>query len=143
MAALKRNLQDDFDYELLDNQSLREHIPEISTEVAGGILCPHDGHASPLFFLRALHQTLIDHGADHLPDGPVAKITREGTADRIGVAKGTLQAERALLAAGLGNKTLGPLVGLDIPLHPNRGQILITERTRPFALSHHTPAPDR
>jgi glycine/D-amino acid oxidase-like deaminating enzyme len=132
MAALKRNLQGDFDYELLDNRALRDRIPEISPDVPGGIYCPHDGHANPLFLLRALHQALIDRGAHYLPDGPVLDIVREGPSYRISVAQGALQAERVLLAAGLGNTTLGPLVGMEIPLHPNRGQILITERVRKF-----------
>lgn len=41
-------------------------------------------------------------------------------------------APRIVLAAGLGNATLGPQVGLHAPVAPNRGQVLISERVRPF-----------
>jgi glycine/D-amino acid oxidase-like deaminating enzyme len=37
-----------------------------------------------------------------------------------------------VLAAGLGNRALGEQVGLDVPVQPNRGQILVTERLKPF-----------
>jgi glycine/D-amino acid oxidase-like deaminating enzyme len=41
-------------------------------------------------------------------------------------------ASRVVLAAGLGNRDLAPLVGLEAPIRPNRGQILVTERMQQF-----------
>jgi glycine/D-amino acid oxidase-like deaminating enzyme len=38
---------------------------------------------------------------------------------------------RIVLAAGLANRWLGPLVGLQVPVAPQKGQILITTRTAP------------
>ena len=37
-----------------------------------------------------------------------------------------------MLAAGNGNARLGPMVGLRVPVRPQRGQIVVTERARPF-----------
>jgi glycine/D-amino acid oxidase-like deaminating enzyme len=37
-----------------------------------------------------------------------------------------------VLAAGLGNRDLAPMVGLNAPVRPNRGQILVSERMQPF-----------
>jgi glycine/D-amino acid oxidase-like deaminating enzyme len=42
------------------------------------------------------------------------------------------RAARVVLAAGLGNRVLAPLVGLDAPVSPNRGQVLVSERVAPF-----------
>jgi glycine/D-amino acid oxidase-like deaminating enzyme len=44
---------------------------------------------------------------------------------------------RVVLAAGLGNQVLAEQVGISIPVTPNRGQILVTERLAPF-LKHPT-----
>ena len=44
-------------------------------------------------------------------------------------------AGKLVIAAGLGSRTLAPMVGLDMPVSPLRGQILVTERLRP--LLHH------
>ena len=38
-----------------------------------------------------------------------------------------------MIAAGLGSPALAQQVGLDIPLRPQRGQVLVTERLAPFA----------
>ena len=37
-----------------------------------------------------------------------------------------------MLAAGLGNARLAPMVGLAAPVTPNKGQIIVLERVRPF-----------
>ena len=41
-------------------------------------------------------------------------------------------AARVVFAAGLGNRALAPLVGLHAPVVPNRGQVLVSERTEKF-----------
>jgi hydrogen cyanide synthase HcnC len=70
----------------------------------------------------------------------VARLARSGVvaieprADRFGVR--TAQAEftcaRIVLAAGLGNARLAPMVGLAAPVAPNKGQIIALERVPPF-----------
>ena len=37
-----------------------------------------------------------------------------------------------MLAAGNANMRLAPMVGLEAPMRPERGQIVVTERLRPF-----------
>jgi glycine/D-amino acid oxidase-like deaminating enzyme len=44
-------------------------------------------------------------------------------------------AGRVVLAAGLGNASLGPPLGLRAKVRPQRGQIIVLERVRPF-LAH-------
>jgi glycine/D-amino acid oxidase-like deaminating enzyme len=41
-----------------------------------------------------------------------------------------------VLGAGLGNTALAPQLGLDVPLRPQRGQLLVTERVRPKMAFH-------
>jgi glycine/D-amino acid oxidase-like deaminating enzyme len=41
-------------------------------------------------------------------------------------------AARVVLAAGLGNRTLAPLIGLNAPVMPQRGQVIVTERLHQF-----------
>ena len=50
-------------------------------------------------------------------------------------AGGTVYAGKVVLAAGLGNARLGPMVGLRVPTAPDRGHILVAERPAPL-LSH-------
>jgi hydrogen cyanide synthase HcnC len=46
-----------------------------------------------------------------------------------------VRAGKLVLAAGIGNAWLAPMVGLSAPVRPQRGQIIATERVQPF-LNH-------
>jgi glycine/D-amino acid oxidase-like deaminating enzyme len=43
-----------------------------------------------------------------------------------------LSAGKIVLAAGIGNTALAPMIGLKVPLSPSPGQIIVTERVKPF-----------
>ena len=121
-----------FEYELLDPAALRALVPGLSEALPGGAYCPHDGHANPLYLLRALHEGITRKGGRYLAEGPVSAITPDGAGFALTTRAGRLRAERVVVAAGLGSKALAFEVGLDAPVYPNRGQILVTERVAPF-----------
>ncbi|MAU97477.1 MAG: FAD-dependent oxidoreductase [Fulvimarina sp.] len=116
---------------ILDRQEVREMMPEIGPEVVGGTYCEHDGHASPLYLLRALHDGIKRRGGRIVADAKAESIARDGEGYAVTTPSGTFRAGRVVLAAGLGNKALGRNVGLDLNIAPLKGQILVTERTRP------------
>jgi hydrogen cyanide synthase HcnC len=123
------------DYEVVDRARLKGMLPEIGPDVVGGIYCPHDGHTNALKLLRALHTAFAALGGTYRPESKVAQVTREGGAFRIAHQGGTLSAGRVVLAAGNGNAGLAPMLGLEAPVRPQRGQIVVTERLKPF-LNH-------
>lgn len=119
-------------YEILDQRTLRELLPEIGPRVTGASFCPLDAHVNPLFLLKALHQAfLLNHGT-YLPNRPVESIRTGAGAFRLNTPSGALAVGRLVLAAGLGNARLAPMVDLDAPVVPNRGQILVSERVASF-----------
>ncbi|MDO6587408.1 FAD-dependent oxidoreductase [Salipiger sp. 1_MG-2023] len=119
-------------YERLDRAALAERLPDIGPSVAGGTYCPDDGTANPLHLLRALIASLQSHGGRYLPHHKVEKVDRDGTGFSAQTAAGTLRAGRIVLAAGLANAQIAPMLGLRAPVRPVRGQILVTERLAPF-----------
>ena len=120
-----------FDYEILYHAALSKLIPAIGPDVVGASYTPYDGHANPLYTLRALHAALIKHGGVYVPNARVEAI--EGAAHSFVIAAGGQRyaAPKLVLGAGLGNKALGEMVGLDVPVRPVRGQIIVTERLQP------------
>ncbi|MCA3369981.1 MAG: NAD(P)/FAD-dependent oxidoreductase [Alphaproteobacteria bacterium] len=119
-----------FEYRMLDAREAREMLPGLGPAVVGASFTPYDGHVSPLALLRSLHHGFTALGGVYLPN---VKITGIATAPRnflLETNLGTIQAERAVLAAGLGNATLASHFGLKAPVRPQRGQVLVTERTR-------------
>jgi glycine/D-amino acid oxidase-like deaminating enzyme len=120
-----------FEYHMLRHAELKKLLPAIGPQVAGASFTPYDGHANPLYTLRALHAALLNHGGRYVPN---VRIDRIGTApNRFTVTAGgaTYCAPRLVLGAGLGNKALAVMVGLNVPVQPVRGQIIVTERVQP------------
>jgi hydrogen cyanide synthase HcnC len=121
-----------YPFEVLDHSGTRKLLGDIGPEVAGSIYCPLDGHVNSLKLFRALHAALAARGVCYRPNRPVAAITSRGGAFVVSGPWGELNAEKLVLAAGVGNARLGPLVGLDAPVRPQRGQIIVTEKAKPF-----------
>jgi len=123
-----------FDYEMLDRAAVARMLPHVGPDVAGASFCPLDGHVNALRLLRALHVAFQKHGGIYFPERPVERIEPRGGEFRLHSADNaqTIGAQKIVLAAGLGNARLGPMVGLNVPVRPQRGQIMVTERTAPF-----------
>jgi glycine/D-amino acid oxidase-like deaminating enzyme len=71
-------------------------------------------------------------GVDYRPEHPVSDIKHVQGEFRLKSPKGEIRAGKIVLAAGNANQTLAPMVGLEAPMGPTRGQIVVTERTVPF-----------
>jgi glycine/D-amino acid oxidase-like deaminating enzyme len=136
VAALERLLAqpgfERYDVEVLDRAQLAERLPGIGPEVAGATWCAKDGHCNPLRLLYALHAGLGRADCAYRPSHGVSRITPHAGGFDIITPEGTLMARKVVLAAGLGNKALAPMVGLAVPVRPQKGQVIVLERVRPF-----------
>jgi octopine oxidase subunit B len=125
---------DIFDTEMVDRAGLERLMPgaRFGADVTGASYCPHDGHANPLLLLRALHAALQLAGAHYRPQSVVRSATHRDGRFVIETAQGIVEAGRVVLAAGHGIPALAEPLGLPAPIRAERGQILVTERLRPF-----------
>jgi glycine/D-amino acid oxidase-like deaminating enzyme len=121
-----------FDYQMLDRKALSELLPGLGPQIAGGCYSPADGHVNPLGLLRSLHQCFRAKGGRIENASRVVGIQHRGSTFSVDTARARYHGARLVLAAGLGTGPLAAKIGLKIPLRPERGQILVTERLRPF-----------
>ncbi|AMS45053.1 FAD dependent oxidoreductase (plasmid) [Aminobacter aminovorans] len=121
-----------FPYEILDHDEVKKRLPEIGSKVVGAVYSPLDGHANPLLLMRALHSYLATKGGEYRPAHAVHTIDRQTDGFRLRGTWGELRTAKLILAAGLGNVHLAPMVGLEAPVKPSRGQLIVTEKTAPF-----------
>ena len=127
-----------FEYDLLDRDELARRIPGVGPEAVGGVYTRYDGAANPLYLLRALHAATLGLGGRYFPQSRVAAIHAEPHDFRVDTGATTVSAARLVLAAGLGNRELASAVGLNVPVRPVRGQIIVTERVTPAIPLTHT-----
>jgi glycine/D-amino acid oxidase-like deaminating enzyme len=119
-------------FELMDRPRLARMLPDIGFEVTGGSFCAADGHCNSLQLFRALNRGMQLLGSAYLANQRVDRVEHRRGEFLLQTRNGTVVAEKIVLAAGLDNARLGPMVGLHIPVRPQRGQIIVTERTQPF-----------
>ncbi len=121
--------------ERMDHSAMARMLPGLGRDVVGGTFCVHDGHVNSLRFFGALHAAVLALGAAYRPNAAVESISSAPDGFRILGAAGELRARKVVLAAGLGNARLAPMVGLSAPVRPQRGQVIVTEKLAPFL--HH------
>jgi glycine/D-amino acid oxidase-like deaminating enzyme len=118
---------------LLDRAETKSLAPAIGPRVVGASYCPQDGHVNPLLLLRALHAASRQSGLHYLPGAAVVSLRPRGAGYLVRRGDGTeTSGHRIVLAAGLGNARLAGDLGQRFPVRPQRGQILVTQRTRRF-----------
>ena len=131
--ALRRmhNEIGDSETRMLRRRELDGMVPALGEQVVGASYSPLDGQTNPLPLLRALHEGVARHGGAYFPGRHVDRID-PGADFAVHCGAERFTARRLVIAAGLGARALAPLVGLDMPVHPERGQVLVTERLKPF-----------
>jgi len=125
----------DRDWEMLDRRELDKLIPNVrfGAAVVGASFGRRDGHTNPLRLLLALHSGIVRKGGRLMGGVKVQRIQANGQG-RFSIDCGDreITAGRVVIASGLGSKELGGQVGLTVPIAPQRGQILVTERLEAF-----------
>jgi glycine/D-amino acid oxidase-like deaminating enzyme len=132
MGSLRRSVGDDYVYRVMSRQELAELCPAIGPEVVGGVYCPLDGHVSPLRLLLALVRAFKERGGHLTSRNPVTELSHHNGHYVAKTEAGVFRARKLVLAAGLGNLKLAPDLGLEAPIKPIRGQMVVTERLQPF-----------
>lgn len=119
-----------YEYRLVEGQELRDMLPGVGPKVIAATYTPYDGHVNSLKLLHALHRGFVSAGGRYVPNTTVTGGTAAPGDFRVDTADARYATRRVVLAAGLGNRELAPLFGLKAPVVPNKGQVLVTERTK-------------
>ena len=135
LATLKaESMNLDYEYSILNYTELKKQLPLVG-KVAGASYCPDDGHCNPLKLLLALHSGYLSKGGEYRPDNHISQIKglTEGGFAICSEAQGPVAiAEKVIISAGHGSAKLGAQLGLDVPIFPDQGQILVTEKVEPI-----------
>ena len=122
---------------LLDRNEVQELVgkAQLGEEVSGGSFSSIDGDVNPLLLLKAMRKVFIKKGGFFAQGCSVNTIVRQGDSYLLETSDGSvgkIEADKVVMAAGLGNIELYAKLGKDLPLVPQKGQLLVTERVKPF-----------
>lgn len=133
-----QSLTGTYDCEMISRDELQSMIPKLplGPMVSGASFCPHDGFANPLHLLRALHQAFTQLKGQFFPSADVQTIEFNTDGFLIQTNTTKFSTRKLVIASGLATTKLSALVGIKVPVRPQRGQVLVTEKTDqlfPFA----------
>ena len=127
----------------VDLDGIKEIVPHINTEgMFGACFCAKDGHADPFHCTYAYAKGAQRMGVDVETYTKVTGLsTNNGHIHTVHTDKGDVQASVVLNCAGGHAKEVAAMVGDDLPVLPERHQILITEPVarimNPMVMSFH------
>lgn len=124
----ERNRVPGIDMRMLDAKEARHLEPALSPQIQGARWCPIDGVVHPLKLVRTLLTGAMDNGADIRCGEQVVDIcVRSGRIEEVVTTAGTIATHVVVNTAGIQTPEIARMVGLKIPVFPERGQIIITE----------------
>ena len=122
--------------EVLDAHALQNLEPELASDLAGGVLFPDDLQIDPRRATLALLTAAQERGLKLHTETEVSEIKREAHGDSPICGVVTQEAEistpAVVCAAGVWSMDIAQMVGLDLPIKPRKGHILVTARTPGF-----------
>lgn len=111
----------------------REWEPALSPEVVGAAFCPQDGHINPMLYTNALARGVVRHGGRVMAGAEVLGIRATGHhLWSVSTSHGEVEAEWVANCAGVYAPHIGRMVGVEIPVVPNKGHVLVTEAIPPL-----------
>lgn len=114
--------------QLLDRPGLRALEPNLAPDLGGGAFFPDDAQVDPR---RATYAFLSEaRGLTLHTQAEVTAIHRAGNGRVTGIAtrKGEIATENVVCAAGVWSTQVAQLAGIEIPVRPRKGHILVTAR---------------
>lgn len=113
---------------ILDKGEAIKKEPALSDTILGATFSPIDAQVHPIFLNHAFIDSARTLGAKVFTHTEVTgiKLASSGV-ESIVTDRGEIKTTTVINAAGIYAPEIGKMVGLDIPIKPRRGQVLITE----------------
>lgn len=118
-------------YKVLDHHEIHDREPYLADDVVGALDVCCDGSVNPMALAQGFSFGAKKHGAivDAYTSVVDVKLDSSGRVSHVVTDRGTIATKQVINAAGIWAPELGSMVGLDIPIKPRQGQLLVAERT--------------
>ncbi len=124
--------------QLLDPGAAKEIVPELDVDGAGIIQAaynPDDATLFPWPLVWGYYERCLEAGVEIHPFTTVTDLIQDEATNRVtGVEtdKGRITCDWVVNATGAWSNTITRMVGMELPIRPERHEILVTEPLKPF-----------
>lgn len=119
--------------QLLGKDEARRRQPAFAENIVGSTYSPMDGEVNPIYLALGFFRGAKKYGAKTMLGTEVRGIKLEkGRVCSVITDRGNINTNNVVNACGVYAPFIGAMVGLDIPIIPRRGQIIVTEPVAPL-----------
>ncbi|WP_368653526.1 NAD(P)/FAD-dependent oxidoreductase [Ornithinibacillus sp. 4-3] len=120
-------------FNLLDRSDIRQESPFFADDIPGGLECETDSLINPYLYCYSLIDHAKGNGLKLHTQSEVTSIKKDGDFI-IETTNGTFRAKKVVNASGVWAPFIGEMLGLDIPIIPRKGHILVGSRNEPVMM---------
>lgn len=118
---------------ILDSTEIRRMVPCLETgKFIGGSFRKGDGVLFPFPLLFGYAEHVKKQGVSIETHCPVTGIHKKGDGFELLTPRGAVKASKLICAAGGWSRQVSSMLGVDVPTHPVRHQIMVSEPLAPF-----------
>ncbi|MFO6496127.1 MULTISPECIES: NAD(P)/FAD-dependent oxidoreductase [Bacillus] len=123
------------DFRLLDREDLRNESPYFSDDLPGGLECRTDSIVSPYMLTYSMIHRAQQFGAKVHTNTEVKQLYQNQVNQFvIETNNGTFTANKVVNACGVWAPFIGEMLGIDIPIKPRKGQVMVASRQQSVGL---------
>lgn len=123
------------DFKMLDRQDLRNESKFFADDLYGGLECRTDSTVNPYMLTFSMFYSAKKMGATIKTNTEVKNVTKnEDGQFVIETGNGQFTANKVVNAGGVWAPAIGRMTGLDIPIFPRKGQLIVASRQQPVGL---------
>jgi len=120
--------QKGFDVRIVEGKEIQELEPVLGKDVVVGVEEEYSSLVNPFKVTHGFARAAQKMGAEFILSAGVKDIeTSRGRVTAVITDKGAIKTDVVVNAAGAWSSEIGRMVGLDIPVIPQRGQVIVTD----------------
>lgn len=130
-SFVEQQKKDGYPFRIISLDTLKAQEPHVADDLLGAVEIDCDSAVNPMLFSFATAKKAGENGVDILKDCSVRNINlgKSGGVKEVVTDLGTFRTEKVVNCAGVWAPEIGKMVGINIPIKPRQGQLLVTETT--------------
>lgn len=122
-------------FKMLDRLDLKNESSYFAEDLYGGLECDSDSTVNPYMLTFSLFHEARKNGAKIHINTEVLTINKEANnMFKVTTNQATYYAKRVVNAAGIWAPKIGEMLGINVPIVPRKGQIIVASRQKPIGL---------
>lgn len=130
---VEKQVEDKYPMRMMDKSEIHDDEPYLAEDIIGGIEIGCDASVNPMALVFGLSLKAKKNGAEIFDYTYVKDIRlgKKGAVEAVETDREVLITKYVVNCAGVWAPEIGNMVGIDIPIKPRQGQLLVAEKTFP------------